>query len=68
MMKISFKSAVLAAVVGVAGTLATITGASAQEFTLKLHQFLPAQAHVPKNVLDVWADNVERDSGGRIKI
>jgi TRAP-type C4-dicarboxylate transport system substrate-binding protein len=29
---------------------------------------LPAQANVPKLVLDVWADNVEKDSGGRIKI
>ncbi|MDU8943123.1 TRAP transporter substrate-binding protein [Rhodophyticola sp. MJ-SS7] len=40
----------------------------AQEVTLKLHQFLPAQANVPKLVLDVWADNVEEASGGRIKV
>lgn len=45
------------------------TGAAlAQDVTLKLHQFLPAQANVPKLVLDVWADNVEKDSGGRIKV
>ena len=44
------------------------TSAMAQEVTLKLHQFLPAQANVPKLVLDVWADNVEKDSGGRIKV
>ncbi|MEZ5810617.1 MAG: TRAP transporter substrate-binding protein [Rhizobiaceae bacterium] len=44
------------------------TGALAQEVTLKLHQFLPAQANVPRLVLDVWADNVEKDSGGRIKV
>jgi TRAP-type C4-dicarboxylate transport system substrate-binding protein len=52
-------------------TLATGFGAGsalAQEVTLKLHQFLPAQANVPKLVLDVWADNVERDSNGRIKV
>ncbi|KIC32949.1 TRAP transporter substrate-binding protein [Leisingera sp. ANG-S5] len=42
--------------------------AFAQEVTLKLHQFLPAQANVPKLILDVWADNVEEASGGRIKI
>ena len=42
--------------------------AQAQEVTLSLHQFLPAQANVPKLVLDVWADNVEEASGGRIKI
>ncbi|WP_410482350.1 TRAP transporter substrate-binding protein [Ovoidimarina sediminis] len=44
------------------------TAAMAQEVTLKLHQFLPAQANVPKLVLDVWADNVEEASGGRIKV
>ena len=44
------------------------TSALAQEVTLKLHQFLPPQANVPKLVLDVWADSVEEDSGGRIKV
>lgn len=42
--------------------------ASAQEVTLTLHQFLPPQATVPKLVLDVWADKVEEESDGRIKI
>ena len=42
--------------------------ASAQEVTLTLHQFLPPQANVPAKILDVWADSVEEDSGGRIKI
>lgn len=42
--------------------------ATAQEVTLKLHQFLPAQANVPKLILDVWADNVEAASEGRIKV
>ena len=40
----------------------------AQEVTLRLHQFLPPQANVPKLVLDVWADNVEAASQGRIKV
>jgi TRAP-type C4-dicarboxylate transport system substrate-binding protein len=40
----------------------------AQEVTLRLHQFLPAQANVPALVLDVWADQVEEASGGRIEI
>lgn len=44
------------------------TAALAQEVTLKLEHFLPAQANVPKQVLDVWADNVEADSNGRIKV
>lgn len=55
----------LAAVTLLAGTS---TFALAQDVTLKLHQFLPAQASVPKQVLDVWADKVEADSDGRIKI
>jgi TRAP-type C4-dicarboxylate transport system substrate-binding protein len=42
--------------------------AAAQEVTLKLHQFLPAQANVPTLILDVWADNVEEASGGRIEV
>jgi len=44
------------------------SGAFAQEVTLRLHQFLPAQANVPALVLDVWADQVEEASGGRIEI
>ena len=40
----------------------------AQEVTLTLHQFLPPQANVPAKILDVWADSVEEDSDGRIKI
>lgn len=46
----------------------TAGGAFAQDVTLKLHQFLPPQANVPKLVLDVWADKVEAASNGRIKI
>ncbi|WP_323034735.1 TRAP transporter substrate-binding protein [Pararhodobacter sp.] len=54
---------------GAAASLALTAGAAnAQEFTLRMHQFLPAQANVPVQVLDVWADAVERDSGGRIEI
>ncbi|EAQ13228.1 MULTISPECIES: TRAP transporter substrate-binding protein [Maritimibacter] len=53
---------------GAALTALSTGGAFAQEVTLKLHQFLPAQANVPKDVLDVWADNVEKDSEGRIKV
>ena len=52
-----------------AAMIAAGAGAAlAQEVTLRLHQFLPAQANVPKLVLDVWADKVEADSEGRIKV
>ena len=58
---------------GLAGAAALALGlgtapAMAQDVTLRLHQFLPPQANVPKLILDVWADNVEADSEGRIKI
>ncbi|MEM7376287.1 MAG: TRAP transporter substrate-binding protein [Pseudomonadota bacterium] len=44
------------------------TSAVAADVTLKLHQFLPAQANVPKLILDVWADKVEAASGGKLQI
>ena len=58
----------LAALGGVAIGALAAGGALAQEVTLRLHQFLPAQANVPTLVLDVWADRVEEASGGRIEI
>lgn len=54
-----------------AATVAMGVGAAptaAQEVTLTMHQFLPPQANVPRLILDVWADNVEEASEGRIKI
>ena len=54
--------------IALAAAMAFSTTAAAQEVTLRLHQFLPAQANVPAHILDVWADNVEADSDGRIKI
>ena len=53
---------------GAAAIAMTAGGAVAQDVTLTLHQFLPAQANVPVQVLDVWADKVEADSDGRIKV
>lgn len=44
------------------------TSAAAQEVTLRLHHFLPPQSTVPAQILDVWADRVEADSNGRIKV
>ncbi|MBM1221678.1 TRAP transporter substrate-binding protein [Ponticoccus sp. SC2-23] len=59
---------IIGAMGGVAIAALTASGALAQEVTLRLHQFLPAQANVPQLVLDVWADNVEEASGGRIEV
>ncbi|MCO6386145.1 TRAP transporter substrate-binding protein [Aliihoeflea sp. 40Bstr573] len=64
----SFKAALAAGVLASATWLAGSTSALAQEVTLRLHHFLPAQANVPTHVLDVWADKVEEASGDRIKI
>jgi TRAP-type C4-dicarboxylate transport system substrate-binding protein len=66
--KRTFIKGVAAAALMAGATALSSFSASAQEVTLKLHQFLPPQANVPKQVLDVWADNVEKDSGGKIKV
>jgi TRAP-type C4-dicarboxylate transport system substrate-binding protein len=42
--------------------------ATAQEFTFRLHHFLPAQANLWTHILDPWAAEVEEKSGGRIAI
>ncbi len=52
----------------VAGHLAAPGHAAAADVTLRMHQFLPAQANVPMHILDVWADKVEADSDGRIEV
>jgi TRAP-type C4-dicarboxylate transport system substrate-binding protein len=53
---------------GVALSALTAGSAFAADVTLKMHQFLPAQANVPKHILEVWADQVEAASEGRIEI
>ena len=56
---------------GVAGAIAAITmagTATAQEVTLRLHQFLPPVAVVPSKVLKPWGETLEAASDGRIKI
>jgi len=52
--------------VAVAVTMAS--SAMAQEFTLRLHQFLPLQAAIPANAIQPWIEKIEAESGGRIKI
>jgi TRAP-type C4-dicarboxylate transport system substrate-binding protein len=59
---------ILGALAGAAVAALTATGAVAQEVTLRLQHFLAAQAVVPAQILDVWADDVEAASGGRITI
>lgn len=64
----TLKKALLTFLGSIAGASMLASHASAQDVTLKLHQFLPAQANVPKLVLDVWADKVEAASEGKIKV
>jgi TRAP-type C4-dicarboxylate transport system substrate-binding protein len=56
------------AVLASAATAMAISTAAAQEVTLRLHQFLPPPAPVPKLILKPWGENVEKASGGRIKV
>ncbi len=58
----------LGAVFGAIAAAMTAMPLAAADVNLVLHQFLPAQANVPKLILDVWADKVEADSNGRIEI
>ncbi len=57
----------LAAIAG-AAALAVAPAAMAQNVTLRFHQMLPPQATIPSKAIKPWAEKVEKESGGRIKI
>lgn len=61
------RSIIGAALVAAAAAFSPVL-AQAQEVTLRLHQFLPPPATVPKLILKPWGAQVEEASGGRIKI
>ena len=42
--------------------------AMAQQVNLRLHQFLPPQATIPAKAIIPWAQKVEKESGGKIKV
>ncbi|ODS71321.1 MAG: C4-dicarboxylate ABC transporter [Acidovorax sp. SCN 68-22] len=53
------------------GLAAATLGANAwsqDRITLRLHQFLPPQATIPKLAIDTWAKKIEKESGGRLHI
>lgn len=52
----------------IAAALLAAPAALAQEVTLKMHYFLPETSFVPAEILTPWADRIEAESGGRIKI
>ncbi|MFC4216274.1 TRAP transporter substrate-binding protein [Pseudophaeobacter arcticus] len=51
-----------------ASSLALASGASAQDYTFRLHHFLGQQAPAQTKMLEPWAKAVEEHSGGRVKI
>lgn len=52
----------------VAGGMFAMTNAIAQEVTLRVHHFLPPQAPVPTNFITPWAEKLQAESNGRIKV
>ena len=54
-------------ILGALAALAMSTTAFAQEVTLRIHQFLPAQATMPAQAIEPWAQKVSEESDGRIK-
>ena len=67
-MKVISKTLLGSAVTALGLTLASVVPATAADVTLRMHQFLPPQANVPKNILEPWAAKIEEESGGRIEI
>ncbi len=62
------RTAPIALLAAAAFASATPQAVSAQEVTLRVHQFLPAQAPIPNNFIAPWAKKVEEESKGRIKV
>ena len=58
----------LTSVLGALALTMTMHSAHAADVTLRLHQMLPPQAAIPGKGLVAWAEKVEKESGGRIKI
>jgi TRAP-type transport system periplasmic protein len=55
----------------VLGAVAAVTlggTAMAQTVTLRLHQMLPPQATIPARAIVPWAQKVEAESGGKLKV
>ena len=60
--------AVALAAAGLASLALAPSPAAAQEVTLRLHQFLPPVANPVKNFMIPWAEKINKDSKGRIKV
>ena len=58
----------LLAVGALTGALMAGNALAQQQVTLRLHQMLPQQATIPARALIPWAQKVEAESGGKIKV
>ncbi|WP_417413011.1 TRAP transporter substrate-binding protein [Hoeflea sp.] len=68
MKKRNFLKSAAVAALALSAMGASSISAAAQEVTLRMHQFLPAQANVPAGILIPWAEKIGTESGGRIKV
>ncbi|WP_340110349.1 TRAP transporter substrate-binding protein [Pikeienuella sp. HZG-20] len=62
------KSILTTAAAAAAFALLGAAGASAEDYTFKLHHFLGAKAPAQTGMIEPWARQVEENSGGRVKI
>ena len=67
MLRRAFITAGLAGSVAL-GALMAPGAAQAQEYTLRVHQFLPPQGTVPADFIIPWAEQVTEASGGRLNV
>jgi len=58
----------LIALSAVSALLAAGAAQAQQTYTLRLHQMLPPQATIPAKAITPWAQKVEAESNGRIKV
>ncbi len=56
------------AVLGAVAAVTMAGSAMAQTVTLRLHQMLPPQATIPAKAIVPWAQKIEAESGGKIKV
>ncbi len=67
MLRRAFMAAGLASTVAL-GALMAPGAAQAQEYTLRVHQFLPPQGTVPRDFIIPWAERVTEASDGRLNV
>ena len=58
----------LAGALALTAIAAMPVAAIAQEVTLRLHQFMPPVASLPKHVLKPWGERLAAESGGRLTV